>query len=130
MKTWKQRILNIGLLTGLAIGSSGLAACQQLAANLPVTPLTLAGCWKGVSEDNRTIRFDIESTGGDNQFSIDGSVSGLLGYSFDNYKVKLQDNELKPQAGNPRFSLISVGDAKLTVRSLLPPIMAELKRCQ
>ncbi len=129
MKILHKKTLGLCLIAGLAM-SSGLTACQQAIANLPITPLTLAGCWKGVSDDNRTIRFDIAPASGDKQFSIDGSVSGLLGYNFNDYKVKLEDNELKPQNGNPRFSLISVGDAKLTVRSLLPPITAELKRCQ
>ena len=114
----------------LGLGVLALNACALI--NLPVTPLTLAGCWEGKSSlETTTARIQIRGDNKPDFFLIDGEFKGLLSNTFKDYPVKLEDNELKPQGAAQLIpARIRVEDGRLVLTSILPPTSFTLNRCK
>lgn len=113
----------------LALCALGLSACQFV--NVPVTPMTLSGCWEGSSSlDTIDARFDIRADEEPNDFIIDGSFNGLIDTDFEDYKVTLEDDELKARGASRLVPVrIRVDNARLIVSSLIPPTSFTMSRC-
>lgn len=113
----------------LAFCALGLSACQFV--NVPVTPMTLSGCWEGSSSlETIDARFDIRADEEPNDFIIDGSFNGLIDTDFKDYKVTLTDDELKARGTSKLVPVkIRVDNARLIVSSLIPPTTFTMSRC-
>lgn len=114
----------------LSLASLALSACGLI--NLPVTPLTLAGCWEGSSSlQTTTARLQIRGDDKPDFFLIDGKFTGLINSDFKDYPVKFEDDELKPQGAAQLIpARIRVEDGRLILTSLVPPTSFTLSRCK
>jgi hypothetical protein len=122
-----KKFFSMALLGGSVLW---LSACELI--NLPVTPLTLAGCWEGTSSlETIDARFDIRADEEPEHFVIDGNFSGLIDFDFQDYRVKLEGDELKPQ-GMSRLAPVTLraDNGRLIVTSLVPPTSFTMSRCR
>ena len=120
----------IGLKMSLVLGCLGvLSACQFV--NVPVTPMTLSGCWEGTSSlETIDARFDIRADDTPDDFIIDGTFNGLIDTEFSDYKVRFEDDELKARGASQLVPVrIRVDNARLVVTSLVPPTSFTMSRC-
>lgn len=106
-----------------------LSSCQFI--NVPVTPMTLAGCWEGTSSlETIDARFDIRGDDQPDDFIIDGSFSGLIDSDFKDYKVRFEDGEIKARGSSRAIpAKIRVDDDKLVVSFIVPPTSFTMSRC-
>ena len=114
----------------LALLSLCVSSCQFI--NVPVTPMTLAGCWEGTSSlETIDARFDIRGDEEPNEFIIDGNFKGLIDSKFEDYKVRLEDNELKARGSSRLIPVkIRVDNDRLVLSSLIPPTSFSMSRCK
>ena len=115
--------IRLGLLALL------LSSCQLV--NLPITPMTLAGCWEGTSSlETIDARFDIRADDEPDTFIIDGSFSGLIDNDFKDYRVRFEGDQLKPRGSSALIpARIRVDNGRLVVSSLVPPTSFTMSRC-
>lgn len=113
----------------LALLALALSSCQLV--NVPVTPMTLAGCWEGTSSlETIDARFNIRGDEEPDEFIIDGSFSGLIDNDFEDYKVRFEDDELKARGSSALVPVkIRVDNGRLVVSSLIPPTSFTMSRC-
>jgi hypothetical protein len=106
-----------------------LSSCQFI--NVPVTPMTLAGCWEGTSSlETIDARFDIRADKEPDDFIIDGSFNGLIDTDFKDYKVRFEEDQLKARGSSALVPVkIRVDNGRLVVSSLIPPTSFTMSRC-
>lgn len=114
----------------VAIAFVTLSSCDFV--TIPVTELTLPGCWEGKSGGLGAIeaKFDIKPDENPQDYIIDGQFSGLIDFNFDNYTVTLEGDQLKPRGSSQLLPARIVFDEdRLNVTSTVPPATFSMKRC-
>lgn len=120
----------LGLSLSAAVLMTSVSSC--VAPGLAVTPQSLPGCWEGSALANvASAKVEITATDEENVFRVDGAATGFgQSLPLTNIKVKLENNELKPQGIGQVVPLkLKVEGDKIIASSEQFPVSMDLKRC-